>query len=132
MFTLIAYRSNGYCPSGSQASSDLEISYHDTKESLSLEFLKFKKKEFEYRDYREYDDYEFTILQDGRDIMDINYSLYQDIFDELNSVANADKVKWKQEEEDKAALKRLQLRNDQRARDLAELARIQERLGIVG
>lgn len=132
MFTLIAYRSNGYCSSGSQTNSDLEISYHDTTESLGIEFLKFKKKEFENRDCREYDNYEFTILQDGRDIMDINYSLYQDIFDELNSVANADKVKWKQEEEDKAALKRLQIRNDQRARDLAELARIQERLGIVG
>lgn len=132
MFTLIAYRSNGYCSSGSQTNSDLEISYHDTTDSLGVEFLKFKRKEFDHRDDREYDNYEFTILHNGRDLYDINYSFHEEMFDELNAIANSDRIKWKQEEEEKAALKRLQIRNDQRARDLAELARIQERLGIVG
>lgn len=130
MFTLIAYRTNGYCPSGSQTNSDLEISYHESIDSLGVEFLKIKRKEFENRDCREYDDYELTILHNGRDIYEINHQFHQEVFDELKMIATVDKVKWLQEEEDELAQKRLRERNAQRERDLAELARIHERLGI--
>lgn len=132
MFTLITYRTNGYCPSGSQTNSDLEISYHESPDSLGADFLKLKRKEFDHRDYREFDNYEFTILHNGRDIYDINCDWHKEMFDELNSIAHDDSVKWKQEEEDELAQKRLRERNAQRERDLAELARIHERLGITG
>lgn len=132
MFTLIAYRTNGYCPSGSQTNSDLEISYHESPDSLGEEFLKFKRKEFDHRDCREFDNYEFTILHDGRDIYDINCDWHKEMFDELNMIANSDKVNWLHEEQEVLAQKRLRERNAQREHDLAELARIHERLGITG
>lgn len=132
MFTLIAYRTNGYCPSGSQASSDLDISYHDDDQSLLIEFLKFKKKEFDRRDYREYDAYEFTILENGRDLYDTNYAAYEDLIYKLNSVGDSDKVKWLQEEQQEKAEARLTNMRNQRKKDFAELVRIHERLGITG
>lgn len=132
MFTLIAYRSNGYCSSGSQTNSELDISYHETVDSLGVEFLKFKRKEFDHRDYREFDNYEFTILHNGRDLYDVNHDFHNEVFAELHAIANADMAKWKQEEEDELAQKRLRERNAQRERDFAELARIHERLAITG
>lgn len=132
MFTLIAYRSNGYCFSGSQTNSDLEISYHESTDSLATEFVKFKKREFEHRDYREFENYDFTILQNGRDLYDINYGFHQEMFDELNAIAHSSKAEWQQAEDDEKAQVKLKAMQAQRNRDLQELARIHARLGITG
>lgn len=136
MFTLIAYRPNGddYCMGCHMGSSDseLEITYHDSTDSLAEAYLKIKKQEFQDRKDREISKYEYTILSNGRDIFDISVDFDQELFTELNSLAEKEEKIWLKQEEDVLALKQQRERNTQRELDLAELARIHERLGITG
>lgn len=135
MYTLIAYRPNGddYCMGchmGS-SSSEFEITYHRDIETLAERYLVIQKQMFDDRNDREVMAYEFTVLCEGQDIYDINPDFHKEVLDELTRLTKEDTVMWLREEDEAKALKQQQQRNDQRARDLAELARIQERLGVV-
>lgn len=136
MFTLIAYRPNGSdscmgCHMGS-SDSELEITYHGSTDSLSEAYLKIRKQEFQDRNEREISSYVYTILCNGRDILDISVDFDQEMFTELNSLAEKEQKIWLQQEEDALALKRQREHTVQREHDLAELARIQQRLGLTG
>lgn len=135
MYTLIAYRPNGddYCMGCHMGSSSSEhsITYHKDIQALAEKYLEFKKQEFDDRNDREIMGYEYTILCEGQDIYDINPDFHKEVFDELTRLTKEDTIMWQRYEDDAKALKQQQERNKQREKDLAELARLQERLGVV-